>query len=184
MLHGASSRAMPVLTPQSRFKHVVVPGDRLHPSQRVVPMKKPLRLLALSVLCIGVWIGPVHSTPAAPPAPPLLPDGAVPPARATTNCLCKRLPNRSPPRRRRRGQWPCRAQVRRQDVDAFNTLVDWDAFVEKATALPGNSPQLKEFRDRVQPRLEVGHHFANVGVRAGNHVRDPGLRRLSGVSHS
>jgi hypothetical protein len=108
-------------------------------------MKKPLRLLALSVLCIGVWIGSVHSTPAAPPAPPLLPNSALPPARATTTPV---QTSAKPITAEEAKTWAVALQraVRRQDVDAFNTLVDWDAFVEKATALPGNSPQLKEFR--------------------------------------
>jgi tetratricopeptide (TPR) repeat protein len=35
--------------------------------------------------------------------------------------------------------------VRVQDVDTFNKLVDWDAFVATATALPSGSAQLKEF---------------------------------------
>ena len=44
--------------------------------------------------------------------------------------------------------------VRVQDVDTFNKLVDWDAFVETATALPGNSAQLKAFREAFQRGLK------------------------------
>jgi hypothetical protein len=36
--------------------------------------------------------------------------------------------------------------VRVQDVDTFNMLVDWDAFAERAAAIPGDSPQLKALR--------------------------------------
>ncbi len=53
-----------------------------------------------------------------------------------------------------------------QDVDAFNKAVDWDAFVDTATALPGDSAQLKEFRASfgqglksatASPRTGFGH---------------------------
>jgi hypothetical protein len=53
--------------------------------------------------------------------------------------------------------------VRVQDIDTFNRLVDWDAFVAKATALPGNSPQVKEFR----ANFARGLKSATVNPRSG-----------------
>jgi hypothetical protein len=53
--------------------------------------------------------------------------------------------------------------VRVQDIDTFNRLVDWDAFVAKATALPGNSPQVKEFRANFARGLKA----ATVNPRSG-----------------
>ncbi len=118
-------------------------------------MKQPLRLLALSGLCLAAWIGSVRSMPADPLKAPLLPESAVPPAKATkTPAATSAKPITadeakawavSLQRAVRLGTSTLSVDVSNA-VDAFNSLVDWDAFVEKATALPGNSSQLKDFR--------------------------------------
>jgi tetratricopeptide (TPR) repeat protein len=50
-----------------------------------------------------------------------------------------------------------------QDVDAFNKAVDWDAFVATATALPGNSTQLKEFRANFERGLKAATASPSTG---------------------
>ncbi len=116
-------------------------------------MKKLLRLLALSGLCVAAWFGSICWTPGAPPDPPLLPDSALPPAR-TTKTPAQTAAKAITAEEAKTWAVALQRAVRRQDVDAFNALVDWDAFMEKATALPGSSPQLKEFRTEFSRNLK------------------------------
>jgi hypothetical protein len=53
--------------------------------------------------------------------------------------------------------------VRVQDVDGFNKLVDWDAFVATATALPGDSSQLKDFRESYGRQLKTATASPRTG---------------------
>ncbi len=123
-------------------------------------MKQPLRLLAFGGFCVAAWIGPLRTLPADPVKAPLLPDSAVPPAKASkTPAPTAAKPISAKPITADEAKaWAVALQraVRlgtsnrnidvSNAVDAFNALIDWDAFVEKATALPGDSPKLKEFR--------------------------------------
>jgi hypothetical protein len=56
-----------------------------------------------------------------------------------------------------------RRAVRVQDVDTFNQLIDWDGFVEKATAIPGHSPALDKFRKNFSRGLKS----ASISPKAG-----------------
>jgi hypothetical protein len=82
--------------------------------------------------------------------------------------------------------------ARVQDVDTFNKLVDWDAFVEKATALPSKSPRVNQFRAEfarglksatASPKAGFGHAVIGAVEAAGEYRaihshRDGGHQRV------
>ena len=103
-------------------------------------MKARLRVFASGLLLLSMSSGlgrPQPATAADPPGgkAPLLPDERI------------ETPDK-PVTVEEATRWAAALQqaVHDQDIDAFNSLVDWDALIEKATALAGDSAQLKEFR--------------------------------------
>jgi hypothetical protein len=123
-------------------------------------MGKPLQIVALVLTSLAVWTGssrPVTAVAAAQPdqAPPAAKSRAI-----SADAIAAK-----PITAEEATKWAAELQraVRVQDIDTFNRLVDWDAFVAKATALPGNSPQLKEFR----ANFARGLKSATVNPRSG-----------------
>jgi hypothetical protein len=122
-------------------------------------MRKPFQIIALVLTPLAVWTGssrPVTAVGAAQP------DQAPPAAKSSANSADAAA---KPITAEEATKWAAELQraVRVQDIDTFNRLVDWDAFVAKATALPGNSPQLKEFR----ANFARGLKSATVNPRSG-----------------
>src|SRR5580704_11900028 len=123
-------------------------------------MRKPFQIVALVLTSLAVWTGssrPVTAVGAAQP------DQAPPAAKSSANSADAAA--EKPITAEEATKWAADLQraVRVQDIDTFNRLVDWDAFVAKATALPGNSPQLKEFR----ANFARGLKSATVNPRSG-----------------
>lgn len=120
-------------------------------------MKNPLRLLALGLLSTGLLIGLGRLRAVTAADPPLSP---APPSAKTSDKGVEK-----PIRAEEATKWAAALQraVRVQDVDTFNMLVDWDAFVAKATALSGDSAQLENFRTRFGQGLKA----ATVSPRTG-----------------
>ncbi|HET6325340.1 MAG TPA: hypothetical protein VFG04_11745 [Planctomycetaceae bacterium] len=104
-------------------------------------MNQLLRLPAFSLTCVVLFVGLGRLGSAAP--------GDSPPAGAKSATKEITLDDAR--------KWAIALQhaVSVQDVDAFNKAVDWDAFVATATALPGNSAQLKEFRAHFERDLKA-----------------------------
>jgi tetratricopeptide (TPR) repeat protein len=123
-------------------------------------MRKPLQIVALVLTSLAVWTGssrPVTAVGAAQP------DQAPTATKSRANSADAAAAK--PITAEEATKWAADLQraVRVQDIDTFNRLVDWDAFVAKATALPGNSPQLKEFR----ANFARGLKSATVNPRSG-----------------
>jgi hypothetical protein len=121
-------------------------------------MKTSLRLFAWSLVSVTAMLGSSGS-PLASAA--VLPDNAPPPAKPADSAKSAEKPVTV----EEATKWAAELQrvVRVQDVDAFNMLVDWDAFVDKATTLPGDSPQLEDFRGNFARGLKS----ATVNPRSG-----------------
>jgi hypothetical protein len=123
-------------------------------------MRKPLQLVALGLTSLAVWVGAGRLGTAvmaaqADQAPPAQNPGA----KSADKVAAK--PITAPEATKWAGD--LQHAVRVQDIDTFNRLVDWDALVAMATALPGNSPQLKEFRANFAKGLKT----ATVNPRSG-----------------
>jgi hypothetical protein len=127
-------------------------------------MKKPLRFFALGLISLTVSTESSRSGALAAAAPP---ETAPSSARSAARPADKHVENAAakPISLEEATRWGAALQrvVRVQDIDTFNMLVDWDALVEKATALPGNSPQLKKFRTSFGRELKA----ATVSPRSG-----------------
>jgi hypothetical protein len=139
------------LTSQTRAEIFAAyrPPDDSQTLAQVIAMKTSLRLFAWSLLCVAAILG---STRLPPARGAVLPDKAPPPADTAKSA------DKSAEKTvtvEEATKWAAELQHavqhtgridRVQDVDTFNALVDWDALIETATALPGNSPELKDFR--------------------------------------
>ncbi|HEV8072160.1 MAG TPA: hypothetical protein VGP76_30870 [Planctomycetaceae bacterium] len=123
-------------------------------------MRKRFQFVALGLTSLAVWIGSGRLGTAVGAAPP---DQAPPDAKSTAKSADTAA--EKPISAKEATKWAADLQhaVRVQDIDTFNRLVDWDAFVAKATALPGNSPQLKEFRANFARGLKA----ATINPRSG-----------------
>ena len=123
-------------------------------------MRKRHRIVALGLTSLAVWIGSgrLGTAVAAAQAEQAPPD-AKSAAKSADTAAAKPISGAEATK------WAGDLQhaVRVQDIDTFNRLVDWDAFVAKATALPGDSPQLKEFRANFARGLKA----ATVNLRSG-----------------
>src|SRR5580704_6792009 len=111
------------------------------------PVNQLHRYLAYSLACVVFFVGLgrlglAGAAEPLPEAPPKAPAGEKSASKEVSVADAQK--------------WAAALQraVRVQDVDAFNKLVDWDAFVETATALPGDSAQLKAFRAAFQRGLK------------------------------
>ncbi len=127
-------------------------------------MKTAFRILASALLCVVVCIG-AGRLPAATAADH--PPGQSPSAaKGAGKAADKAAGNvEKPIIAEEATKWAAARQraVRVQDGDTFNSLVDWDAFVEKATALSGDSAQLSQYRTKFGHGLKV----ATVSPRTG-----------------
>jgi hypothetical protein len=107
--------------------------------------------LRATLIALSIGLGCLQIAAAADP-----PAGQAP---AATNAPAKEVTAEEAKK------WAAELQrvVRVQDVDTFNQLFDWDAFVAKATAIPGNSPELNKFRKSFRQGLKS----ASVSPKAG-----------------
>jgi hypothetical protein len=94
-------------------------------------MTKPLRLLTLSLAAAAILLGSCRARNAVGADSP----GARLPAQTVSAEDAQK--------------WATALQqaVRTQDVDTLNQLLDWDALIEKTTALQSGSPKVKQLRD-------------------------------------